>query len=75
MQSVGAPIWGNSASGAQAALGTRSAVELMDLASLSDAQALRAFYVTAAEAGIGGATAPIRIKLLDEITDAHGGSG
>jgi large repetitive protein len=72
IRAVGGPIWGNSALGAISRIGTRSAEELVGLASLSDAIALRGFFAGAAEEGYGGLAAPFRVQLLDEIIEAWG---
>lgn len=70
LQEVGGPIWGH---GKPAALiGTRSPDVLRGLASRADAVKLRDFYQAAAEAGRGGETAGLRVRLAQEIIDAWG---
>lgn len=68
LQDVGGPIWRHG--DPSSLLGTRSAAELRALASQSDAVKLRDFYQAAADAGRGGSTAPIRVRLAQEIIDA-----
>lgn len=70
LQEVGGPIWGHG--NPAGLLGTRSPEVLRGLASRSDAVKLRDLYQAAADAGRGGATAPIRVRLAQEIIDAWG---
>ncbi|WP_344111576.1 hypothetical protein, partial [Nocardioides humi] len=68
LQEVGGPIWAHG--NPESLLGTRSPEVLRGLASRSDAIKLRDFYQAAADAGRGGSTAPIRVRLAQEIIDA-----
>ncbi|MBB4908876.1 DNRLRE domain-containing protein [Actinophytocola algeriensis] len=71
----GNQIWGTGAQGAKALIGTRSAAELARIPGLNvqSATTLRNFYQGAANAGKGGATAPVRVQLLDDIIKTLGG--
>jgi hypothetical protein len=73
--SWGNQIWGTGADGAKSLIGTRGATELSRIPGLNvqSATTLRNFYQGAAEAGKGGATAPVRVQLLDDIIKTLGG--
>ena len=71
----GSQIWGRGAEGAKSLIGTRGADELAQIPRLNvqSATILRNFYQGAVDAGKGGATAPIRVQLLDDIIKRMGG--
>ena len=72
MAAVGGAIWGNSATGAAALIGTRSTLQLTQLASLNDARAMLDFYRWTELMIPSNATAPFRVQLLEEIVAAWG---
>jgi hypothetical protein len=72
VRTVGQSIWGTGLPSADRLAGL-SAAELRALASLEDAQMLRAMYSDAASRLASNATAPARVALVDLIIDAYGG--
>lgn len=72
----GNQIWGTSVDGAKSLIGTRSAGELSQIPGLTaeSATTLRNFYQDAITRGQGGATAPIRVELLNDIIRTLNGS-
>ncbi len=72
--SWGSKVWGSGAEDAQGLIGARSASELRALGlDVPGAQQLANFYRAAAAAGRGGATAPARARLMDDIVKQLGG--
>jgi hypothetical protein len=65
----GRQIWSVGEDGAESLIGAWSASELAQVpgSNRESAVMLREFYRGAAEAGKGGATAPVRVRLLDDI--------
>lgn len=70
----GAQIWGTGVGGARAMIGARTAAQLQELGlTLDKAVMLRNFYQAAVDAGKGGAAAPVRVELLNDIIKTLGG--
>lgn len=68
LKTWGGPIWGVGPAGAQALIGTRGIAELRQLGlTVAEVTTLRDFYYGAMIAGRGGATAGIRVELLESI--------
>jgi hypothetical protein len=71
----GNKVWGQGPDDALSRIGTRSADELRELGlDVDKATKLRNFYSQAAAAGKGGATAPARVKLMNDIIRTLKGS-
>jgi len=66
----GTQIWGVGSGDAEALIGTRSAATLRALGlTVENAVKLRDFYAGVAAAGLGGAAAPARVDLLNNIIE------
>jgi len=68
-------IWGTGAQGAKGLIGSTTAAQLSDIPGLNvgSATTLPDFYQGAVSAGKGGATAPVRVDLLNDIIKTLGG--